>query len=192
MREFSEIMAVLETASALGWRMLPDGTQLIGRVPHVAPEAWLHQVFRPLSPEEIAQLERRLRRPVPQDYRELLLSANGLGVFSDSLSLDGLRKNYARTGDDRWQPYSIETPNVFERPRDAEEDCFFIGGYRYDGSLLYLRGKEVFRCARRSAKPLNHWAGLWDMLAREVLRLASLFDAHGRKLAPKVPTTPPS
>jgi hypothetical protein len=50
-------------AKALGFRVLENGTQLIGPVLHVAPEAYL---FAPLSEQEILHLESGvLKRSVP-------------------------------------------------------------------------------------------------------------------------------
>lgn len=52
--------------------------------------------------------------------------------------LYGYRLNYIRDVNAAWQPYSLIEPNKFERPRNSTEDMFFIGGYDWDGSLLYM------------------------------------------------------
>lgn len=189
---FQEILKIIYEAKAFGARTLDDGTQLIGRVPHVAPEAWLHKVFPRLRQSDITQLEKEvLPRKIPTTYRSFLAScSNGLGLFSGSLALYGLRKNYIRTGDSVWQPYAIETPNIYERPRDASNSVFFIGGYNWDGSRLYLENEGAFRCASNSTKLLNEWNGFWEMLTSEVRRLSALFDHQGREKDPNVPTTP--
>lgn len=191
-RHFEKVLQVVDQARRFGSRTLADGTLLAGHVPHVAPEAWFHQVFPPLSEADVVQLEREiLRRAIPPAYRAFLTGcSNGLRLFSGSLSLYGLRRNYIRTGDAVWQPFAIETPNLYERPRDASNSCFFIGGYNWDGSRLYIEGEEVFRCSRRSAEPLDRWEGFWDMLLRETERLSMLFDENGRERDSSVPTTP--
>ncbi|MBE0543131.1 MAG: SMI1/KNR4 family protein [Verrucomicrobia bacterium] len=184
-------MSTLEAASKLGVRQLENGTKLIGRTPHVAPEAWLHAVFAPISHHDVLQLEKSLGRKIPEPYRHFLTSfANGLSIYSECLSLDGLRTSYARRGDEVWQPFAIDTPNVYERPRDADPRHFFIGGYGQDGSLLYIDGVKVYRCSRESVEPLHEWNGFETMLIGEVERLVALFDENGRKKNPKAPTTP--
>ncbi len=81
-----------------------------------------------------------------------------------------------------WQPFGLETCNIFERPRDASDKQFFIGGYGEDGSLLYLENDKCFRCSRNSIKPLNQWPTFEDMLLGEVVRLSLLFDKAGKRL----------
>src|SRR5438477_8765688 len=74
-----------------------NGTTLLGRAPHVAPLAWSHSLFQPLTDDEISQLDHLCRRPVPRAYRWWLKKHNGLGLFVGTLSLDGLRTSYARS-----------------------------------------------------------------------------------------------
>jgi len=141
--------------------------------------------------EAVSGLEQTLGN-IPQDYREFLLSfGNGLSVFSDNLSLYGLQV-IARSGDDMWQPFPLDTPNFYERPPDAHEEAFFIGGYGQDGSLLFVEKGRVFRCKRDSATSLKEWPSFSEMLVAEVRRLFMLFDDHGRLKNPSAITTPPS
>jgi hypothetical protein len=189
--KIAEAFTILERASSLGMRQLDDGTRLIGKVTHVAPEAWFHLIFSPLTEKDVKTLEQILRRQLPKCFREFLMDfANGLNIFSGSLSLDGLRKNYVRGGEQIWQPFALETPNLYERPKDAGLHHFFIGGYEEDGSLLCLDNESVFRCSRKSVKPLNEWTSLSEMLGNEIKRLSALFDEFGRKKDPERPTTP--
>lgn len=189
--EIEKAFKVLAQASSFGIRQLNDGTRLFGRATHVAPEAWLHLIFPPLIEAEVEILEQTLRRQIPKPYRTFLTKfGNGINIFSGSLSLDGMRKSNDRTGDGNWQPFAIETPNLYERPRDAESRHFFIGGFEEDGSLLYLENDKVIRCDRASVKPLNEWGSLSEMIGSEVKRLSELFDEYGRKRDPDKPTTP--
>jgi len=191
MRE-STWLAVLDRASALGQRVLSDGTRLIGPAPHVGRAAWLHIIFRALEEREIGGLREKLDN-LPEAFRGFLARQNGLSIFSDALSIYGLRVSYARTGDAAYQPYSILTPNVHERPRDAPSSAFFVGGYSGDGSLLYIDEAEngrVIRCDRETAASLNCWTNMTAMLDSEALRLAFLYDAQGRCIDPNRPTTP--
>ena len=182
----------MERAKILGERQLPNGTRLIGHVPHVAPEAWLHEIFPPLDKGGIDKLEAGLKMSIPTDYKEFLSVANGLMLFSCRLSLDGLRTSYVRTGDEAIQPFSLLTPNTFERPKDALPSYLFIGGYGQDGSRLYIDGEtsKVFRAARRTSTPLNEWKNFEEMLVTETIRIALLFDDKGKRINPNEPTTP--
>ena len=127
---------LMESYDYLGRRVLPDGTRLIGHVPHVAPEAYLHVIFPRLSTEQVAEIGNRTGIPVPVVLASFLERVNGLRLFS-KLFIDGLRRSYSRSGDDAWQPFAMETPNVDERPRDV--------GRKH--AHLALREVEDARCA---------------------------------------------
>ena len=189
---FSELLRIVEEAKPLGVRTLENGSLLVGHIPHVAPEGWLHHIFAPLNDSELHCLETQiLRQPIPKVYRAFLLECcNGIKLFDLNLTLSGLRKNYMRTGDAVWQPFAIEAPNTFERPRDAAKEMFFFGSYKWDGSRLYLYQEKVFRCERESAQPLNEWPDFWTMLISEAARLSCLFDEEGREKNPDSQTTP--
>jgi hypothetical protein len=186
------IVGIMESYSHLGQRVLDNGTRLIGHVPHVAPEAWFQSIYHPLRTEEIKYIEEDVGSQVPVVFSIFLKKCNGLSLFSDSLNIYGLRKSFARTGDAVWQPFSIKTPNIDERPRHSRSSFFFVGGYGLDGSLLYIdtNSQEVYRCKQRSAKPLNQWPSFEVMLERETERLSRLFDKEGHLLNPDQPTTP--
>lgn len=186
---FAKIVA---DATPLGVRSLADGTQLIGRVPHVGSDAWLHALFAGLSDSEIQEVERRAGRSLPSEYRQFLRRNNGISIFSGALYIAGLRNGYSRQGDAVWQPFAIEEANVLERPRDANPDLVFIGGYKSDGSRLYMAtdSPEVFRCQRDSSRPQNSWPSLVTMLNEETARLAAHFDEQGRRRDPSRTTAP--
>lgn len=185
------VVGILEKAAVFGERTLSNGTRLLGHVPHVAPQAWFHIIFSPLSVGEIATLERTLGRRVPPVYKDFLMTfGDGLGVFSGSISLDGLQRSTTRSGDDLCVPFPLDIPNVYERLRNADPNAFFIGGYGQDVSLLYLNGERVFRCSRKSATPLNTWDSFEEMLVGELNRLSKLFDGSGRLKQAGAITTP--
>jgi hypothetical protein len=192
MSEFLGISRIFEQASAFGELRLANGAVLYGHTPHVAPEAWFHQVFAPLTDAEIAQLSETIGHVFPEQLCSFLRQSNGLGLFSYALSLYGKRRNYARTGDDVWQPFCIVTANTLERPNHARDGQIVIGGYRQDGSLLFIdRDGSVFRTRARSKKVLNRWESLWAMLDSEVQRLLRLFDAQGRRVSDEKTVPPP-
>jgi hypothetical protein len=190
MHYLQHLSVLMQRACRLGHKTLADGTQLFGRAPHIAPEAWLHALFPPISDYEIDQIETAVGSSIPGVFRDFLTLANGFSIFSDSLSIYGYRSNYERTPDSVWQPFSIITPNTVERPIDASESHLFIGGYPCGtGYLLYIdeRDQKVSRCSRSSARPLQQWSSFPEMVVKESSRLATFFDELGRKIDPKRP-----
>lgn len=187
------VIQLIKPFASLGERVLNNGTQLIGSATHIAPEAWLHIVYPPLTLSDVLHLESTVGKTIPPVFCNFLQNCNGLYLFSGRLSIDGLRKSFSRSGDDAWQPFSIFTPNIEERPKHSKPSFFFIGGYGSDGSLLYIDDSDlrVYRCTSKSAKPLSSWPSFEVMLESEALRLRELFDTHGRQIDPNLPTIPP-
>src|SRR6266853_226310 len=97
MNYFNEVLGILLAAKPLGYERLSDGTQVIGHVPHVAPKAFLHELYPPLSAEEMEEVEKLLGKSLPLDFGKFLAMANGCFLFSGSLSIYGRRTSYART-----------------------------------------------------------------------------------------------
>lgn len=191
--ELAAVYATVDEARSLGTKRLENGAELVGRVPHVAPQAWLHILFAGLRDEEIEKLRHEVGRELDPAFTRFLSNLNGLSLFSDSLAINGLRKRNRRDPMDR-EPFSIRIPNVVERPKDAKETYLFVGSYSSDGSRLYIDTGDgrAHRCSRDSAEPLNTWPGFFEMLNREATRIAALFDQQGRKLRPAMPVTPPA
>jgi hypothetical protein len=189
---FNTVLQIIEQAKSFGVRQLANGARLYGHVPHVAPEAWLHQVYAPLSEHDVISVEEKMGQTIPNDLLQFFRLANGVGLFSVSLSIYGKKTSYVRTGDDAWQPFCIVSANTLEKPRHAKPSQIVVGGYKDDGSLLFLDLEDgsVFRTKSRSKKVLNRWTDLWTMLTNESRRLSRLFDAEGHKLS-EAPTTPP-
>lgn len=185
-------LILMETCRGLPCERLQCGTELLGRIPGLGPMAYLHRIYRPLSSNELASLEVQLNRPVPCAYRTFLSLTNGITLFQESLSLDGLRGDYSRKIDAAWQPYGLEIPNVLERLSDSSPELFFIGGYGDDGSLLYIDGEQVVRCSGSTVRPLNRWPTFEKMLVSETERIALLFKRHGiqPQLRPAFATIP--
>jgi len=169
------------------------GALLIGYAPHVAPEAWLNSVYPCLSEQETVELEKLLGTAIPPEYRHFLQNiSNGVNVLIDTFSLSGKRANYIRTSTDAIrQPYHI-CDLVREKPRNANENMFFIGCYDWDGSKLYInkQDNQVYFCRQEDSIPLKSWASLEEMLLDEIPRLYSLFDENGVQLDENQSTLP--
>jgi hypothetical protein len=191
---FKYITEVVSQAESFGMRILPNGVRLIGHIPHVAPEAYFHVIYPPLSDKDIEDIEEAIGRSLPSALKLFYNNTNGIKLFAYSLSIDGLRKSFDRIGDDAWQPYSIITPNTIERPHDVDHDLVFFGGYRWDGSMLCMspHSSVVYRLSRETAIPLNVWSCFDEMIINEVNRLSNIYDSKGYKLDCNMPTTPPN
>src|SRR5215216_4661514 len=111
---YDHVRELVCEAKSFGYRRLANGTELFGHVPHVAPEAWLHELFAPLDDEELAVLEQSLKLPLPADYAAWLRRSNGGHFFSTALTFDGLRRTNSRDPELR-EPFALETPNLWER-----------------------------------------------------------------------------
>lgn len=183
---FRELDAGMRRAASFGHEVEPSGTENFGRVPHVAPQAWLHIRFAGATDKNL-RYGHYLGRGIPGAYRDFLKLANGLWLFSGSLALNGV-------GGAGSLPFDLVYHNVddWERPGDAEPWHFFIGSYSDDASLLYLDEKEgrVHRSERDSVAPLNSWSAFPAMVTAEFKRLEALFDDTGRQRHVGGPTTP--
>ena len=185
------IQALIEEQKALG-AVEGEVVSKYGHIPQLAPEAYNIYTFAPLTDEQLALLERVLNREVPKQYRAFLTHvSNGMHIFHRCLSLEGLQGSINRKLGIQG-PFDLSIPNVYERPSNADASCFFIGGYSYDASKLYMKddSDKVYYCARRDATPLKEWNSFSEMLIEEIQRLKSLHDADGMLQVPNEETLP--
>ena len=185
------IQALIEEQKALG-AVEGEVVSRYGHKPQIAPEAYNIYTFAPLTEERLALLERALNREVPKQYKIFLtLFSNGMHIFHRCLSLDGLQGSINRDLGIQG-PFDLSDTNVYERPKNADSNCFFLGGYSYDGSLLYIKDdvSTVYYCARRDATPLKEWNSFSEMLIEEIQRLKSLHNADGMLQVPSEETLP--
>jgi hypothetical protein len=193
MNYFEEVKNELLKFENLGLEKSENGTILIGRAPHIAKYAWLHEIYPVLIDEDIIKLESELKTEIPSDYKSFLLKcSNGLGMFVSKFYLYGLRKELGRSIEASRQPYSIYTPNIDERPENAKESFFFIGGYRWDGSKIYIDKvtNSVHFCARWDATSLYIWNSFEEMILSETRRFTKLFNENGVIINEDLYTTP--
>jgi hypothetical protein len=79
---FDLILQTIQKCSHEGEKLLSNGVRLICPTRDVAPEAWLHVLYPPLKIKELEELEKRLMIPIPEDFKQFLLQANGATLFS--------------------------------------------------------------------------------------------------------------
>ena len=185
------IQALIKEQKALG-AVEGEVVSRYGHIPQLAPEAYNIYTFAPLTDEQLALLERVLNREVPKQYKIFLtLFSNGMHIFSRCLSLDGLQGSINRKLGIQG-PFDLSIPNVYERPSNADASCFFIGGYSYDVSKLYMRSgsQKVFYCPRWDITPLKEWNSFSEMLIEEIQRLKSIHGSDGMLKSTRRSTLP--
>ena len=190
----AQVMNSLDRWKDLGNVDVPNGTRLIGHVPHVAPMAYLHVIFAGLGGEQLEDLKKSAGRDLRDSLIEFYKVWNGCILFSGVLSINGLRTSYDRSiADADRQPFSIRTGNVPERPKNSDHDWVYFGGYNWDGSRLLMdeTGKVVLTSRLDANDRKFRWDNLEDMLTSEVIRIADMFDSHGRRRNPGESTLPP-
>jgi len=180
---FRDLVELIESARAFGYQETADGARLFGRVPLVGAQAWLHVTYPGLDPDEMVELADQIERPLASDYAWWLGRMNGITLFSGALEFCGLVRVRSRSIGNR-QPYDLMVEGeVQRRVLKAGPEMFFFGVTGVSlGSRFYLdaRTGEVHRCARNSAKPLQSWSSIAELISTETPRLAKLFDKTGR------------
>ena len=191
MEYIQHIQALIEEQAVLG----VDKGEVVstyGHIPQLAPEAYNIYTFAPLTEERLALLEQVLNREVPEQYRTFLTHvSNGMHIFHRCLSLLGLQGEINRKLGAQG-PFDLSIPNVYERPSNADASCFFIGGYSYDVSNLYMRSgsQKVCYCRRWNIAPLKEWNSFSEMLIEEIQRLKSLHGTDGMLKSTRRSTLP--
>jgi hypothetical protein len=177
---FNIILPIIYKAKSFGYLKMKNGAQLFGRVPHVAPEAWLHATHSPLSETEIAKIECAIGLSLPSSLSKFYRVTNGLKVFSCELSIFGLRKTMGRSDEDVRQPFCIITPNTLEKREFDPENCINIGadadGFQY---WMDCQNQTIMEYDRGSNVLCRAWPSLGDMLVSEIKRISADFNEIG-------------
>lgn len=195
MTNFAQLRELILEAKGLGYEITPNGAELFGFVldEEFGIKRWWHYLFPALTITQQDELQESCKTQIPSSLREFLSHSNGVNLFSDALCIYGLRLGNDRTSKEAY-PYAMDIPNTFERPEDAKPNHLFIGGFNWDGTLLYMDTEtgKVYRCQKRTVKPINEWPDFWTMLLSEAKRIKSLFAPSGSKLDLSAPTSPDS
>jgi SMI1 / KNR4 family. len=186
---------ILYTWENKGKNILKNGTIQIGKVPHIAPQAWFHEIYNKLSDEQIDTIEEELHAKIPLDFRKFYKICNGINIFSDSLSISGLKLSEERIGEEAIQPYSIFITN-YGRPEGCPNTWIFFGRYRWDGSKVFfdlkngLDSSRVYYIERDSLKIKKEWPDFFSFILDETQRLSKMYDENGKKLDLNASTIP--
>ncbi len=193
MEYFEEVLKHILPFKKFGYKEFDNGAKLYGKAIHIAPKAYNHQIYKVLNKKDIEILENDINNIIPLSYKLFLTTkSNGLSLFVGAFCLDGLRKQIGRSLESSAQPFDLQTPNTIEKPKNAKKEYFFIGGYGYDASKLYIDNitGKVHYCNRRDATSLYEWNSFEEMLIQETKRLFKLFDDKGVRLVSSKETLP--
>lgn len=181
---FDEVVRTMSKWSSKGEKLLSNGVRLICPTPLVAPEAWLHVLYPPLASKKIEVMEKKLGVSLPNDFKEFLRRANGVDMFSYHISIWGVRKNYARTGDEAWQPFDLVDLNIdTDCPDNSPENViYFANAYGGDSLCFFEFNEEGYRVGKaveNDFHPGSYWSDFGSWLLDEIKSLEPLFNSKG-------------
>lgn len=171
-----------------------NGSVLLKNVPMVAPMAYFHYIFSPMSEKQVDSLETVMAYPIPEEIRLFFLEMNGLKIFCGTLYINGVRTNSARTAEaNNQQPFDIVLPNSLAHGYHVP-NTIYLGGYKCDGSIVgyNIEDGSIHRQLKTNKEKLNVWPSLPAFLDSEFFRLQALFDQNGLKKESVNATTPPT
>ena len=186
-------------------RALDNGTLLIGQLKHRQPldPLYLHTFFGPLSSQEIARLEVRIERKLPEPLRDLYRHCNGGDLFCCSFGWNGLRDDYSRDPE-KWLPIGLEHGNTIDRPLEGppgqeryadNSDQVRFGIYVGAAAEVMMRldgDPKVYAVPRYKLGPvLYEWPDLEAFFASEVDRMIALYRARNGVIGAANPLPPP-
>ena len=182
--DYAKLRTLIDPWNRLGSKRFPAGTLAIGHVPHVAPEAWLHLLMPPLDQDGLEVLQDQINRDFPSDLKRLMLLHNGMGMFSDLISIYGLRTSYQRSNMAAMQemPFDMVRPNTLERPRNVPDDLIFFGSFDYALASVAIEPDGTISVWSKPRELLSRrvYRSLFDFLITEAVKANRRFDASGR------------
>jgi len=177
-----------------GWKLEHESSTayFYNHVPWVAPQAYLHIVFKGADRYGLREVGDKLG--LPEGWRNVLEIQNGAILFSGSISLYGVHAPGAflnRSDFFNRMPFSIEGENRSWPPKDRGAQVA-IGGYSYDGTraVLDLAREQVAAMPRKSTTVLENWLSAESWVKTELQRLRTMFDNQGKILVAEADTLP--
>ncbi|MBP6014629.1 MAG: hypothetical protein KBA31_20545 [Alphaproteobacteria bacterium] len=173
-----------------------SGGVCIGPTPWEGSNAYLHEVYEPLTLAEVRGLEVHYRTTLSDGMRGFFLNANGASLFGSILSISGVVGLIDRkvTGGIR-QPISLDYGNVVERPRGLERSDFVFGGIIGDsvvGQLVVATNGGVRLVHPTNGKDVGDgWDTFESFIFGEIDRLSALHSTSGQFLGSPSDRLPP-
>ena len=170
------VMQPLEAWSNAGDVTNEAGTRLIGHMPEIAPKAFMHLVYAPLSESELLDLTARLGTPLPAQLKQFLCNANGLSIFLDDMRVFGYVPVPAKrrvTIHVHHFSTDLVLVNVSARVRGLDEGAIAVGRYRIDGSYVSINEDGTAnRFDPRGGAPSRTWPDFDTWLVSEIAAMS--------------------
>jgi len=84
-----KIETSVEDWKAAGFKKLKNETVLIAIDRGISNTFWVHQLYTPLSKDQVSLLEKELNHKLPDAYKEFLSNYNGIFLFGGNLYIYG-------------------------------------------------------------------------------------------------------
>jgi hypothetical protein len=164
--------------------LVHNGVRFKTNVPWVAPKAYLHILFPPVSPEILRQRTAELE--IPTELAEFYSQWNGADFFAGTLAIYGLLpdKYVINRGDWRSQiPFDLIAETRRWRAELSKHNLLCFGSYSYDRSPVCVSrdsGVVTAFASDRIERTRATWPSFEEFFSRELERLSAFFDDKGR------------
>lgn len=171
-----KVLRLLENSSNAGDSTNEMGTRLIGHVPQIAPKAYMHVVYAPLTEAQLLEFRGRLGRPVPHEYGEFLTHANGLSLFVGEMRVLGyvpITRHDSRSVYN--YPSSVMIPNVSARIGGLSHGAVVVGWYKADGSYVAIEesGTVIRLESKVRVSGVQTWTSFDSWITSEIRAMTS-------------------
>jgi len=170
----SELRAILASMSSQADVVNEYGTNLIGHEPSIAPQAYRHVIYAPLSPEHEEEFQQRLGQPVPEEYLQFLRTANGMMLSNGAIRVYGyVPLNRDRKNKIYNYPPSVTASNTYAPLLKASDRNVIVGWYKDDGSYVYIdsSGRAIRFDYMNDSSIIDQWDDFSHWLVSEIERL---------------------
>ncbi len=152
----------------------PNGTVMLGRAPHIAPEAYRVLIYPPAPEPWMRTLEDTMSVQIPAELRRVLLVMNGCHCFD--LSLFGVTES-PTSPLNRREPVALRLAFGLADWADAygRAGSFYFGGAPWtdEENIGYFWSDRGPFSARTNGEVVGSWSGLADLFNAELARLTA-------------------
>lgn len=145
------------------------GTQLIGHAPEIAPKAYIHSIYKPLTKNELIEFKERIPKELPLQVEKFLMLANGLMLFNGEIRVFGYVP-IERVAATKIHNYP---PNILVSNESILKiDLFAIGWYQSDQSNVFLLSDGKVVRVDEQGDVMSTWYDIENWISNEILRLS--------------------
>ncbi len=184
LESIGKIQDVFEAWRELGSKMLPNGTELMGRHGQEGDDGveggWMHAVFPRLGAVDLVVLEGLLSTPLSGDLRRFYSACGGMVLFGGLFRIYGLPRPRGVLFENGPGPDDIVTLNhELDHCDWKEPGAIAVATNDWDASV-YFAGmgeteSEIVRVAQATGEVLGRSATIWSLVAEKLYRLDEMF-----------------